>query len=137
MFPTIGRIVHYRLTANDAETILARRAATRGQSIGNTPHEGQVVPLIITAVWPEEYAGNARLGHHEEGTKYDGPEGVNGQVLLDGNDSLWVTSIPQHEELTGCWLSPYPRGIGALASGDPMSAQSAAEPTPAEPTPAD
>lgn len=117
MSPTIGRIVHYRLSAKDAENINRRRddfKSGRGKSwvagaqahVGNFAGEGDVLPLIVTAVWPTEYASLAYLAHHEPGTTYDGPEGVNGQVLLDGNDSLWVTSAPQHATLTGCWSWP-------------------------------
>lgn len=117
----IGRIVHYRLSADDAVRINRRR--TTGGSIaqrmvgvgwphgaqahiGNSVGEGEVFPAIVTQVWPEEYAGNARLAHHPEGTTYEGPAGVNAQVFLDGSDTLWVTSAPQHPTLTGCWFWP-------------------------------
>ena len=125
--PTVARIVHYKLTAQDAEQINRRRTSggsiadrlktekwPRGAQahIGNGVSVGQVVPLIVTAVWPEEYASNVRLAHHPEGTKYESPFGVNGQVLLDGNDSFWVTSAPQHPALDGCWS--WPRIVAAL-----------------------
>ena len=43
--------------------------------IGNQAEEGQTFPMIITRVWG------------------DTPEwAVHGQVFLDGNDVLWVTS---------------------------------------------
>jgi hypothetical protein len=119
--PSIGRIVHYRLSAADAEAV-NRRRTTRDSIVsriadgkwplgaqahsGNSVHEGQVLPLVITQVWPEEYTGSARLAHHLEGTNYDSAFGVNGQVLLDGNDSLWVTSAPEHASLNGCWCWP-------------------------------
>lgn len=121
MSPTIGRIVHYRLTADDAERISRRRTTPSSIAerikaavwplgaqahIGNQVREGEVVPLVITQVWPEEYAGNARLAHHPEGTTYEGAAGVNGQALLDGSDSFWVTSAPQHSTLTGGWFWP-------------------------------
>ncbi len=105
MIPTIGRIVHYRLSADDAAQINRRR--TTGKSIadrmkleldrlnherdagvqafawpagaqahiGNEAQEGQVFPMLITRVWGET------------------PESaVNGQLFLDGNDVLWITS---------------------------------------------
>jgi hypothetical protein len=119
--PTVGRIVHYRLSADEAARINRRR--TTGSSIasrvedgrwplgaqahiGNSAYEGEVLPLIVTKTWPTEYDGSARLSHHPEGTKYESTFGVNGQVLLDGNDALWVTAAPQHATLPGCWSWP-------------------------------
>lgn len=104
--PTTGRIVHYTLTATDAEQIQRRR--TNGASIsdriaaekwpigaqahiGNSANEGDVLPLVIVRVWPDEYG--------------PGIPGVNGQVLLDGNDQLWVTSIKEGTE-PGTWAWP-------------------------------
>lgn len=81
MTPTIGRIVHYTLTEMDAAQINRRRAhhAVDGQRsqihVGNVAREGDVFPMMITRVWGET------------------PESaVNGQVFLDGNDTLWITS---------------------------------------------
>jgi hypothetical protein len=89
MKPTIGRIVHYRLSAQDAEAINRRRnhafnhrdahhANANGVQLhqGNSVSEGDVYPMMITRVW-----GN-------EPTSY-----VNGQVMLDGNDLHWATSV--------------------------------------------
>jgi hypothetical protein len=122
--PSIGRIVHFRLSVDQAEQINRRRVsgglagievvpggdivwpAGAVRHVGNIVGPGSVVPMVVTAVWPEEYASNARLSHHPEGTTYDGPGGVNGQAILDGNDSLWVCSAPQHASLTGCWFWP-------------------------------
>lgn len=89
--PTIGRLVHYRLSADDATQINRRRTtgaiiATRMKykawpagaqaHIGNDAAEGDTFPMLIVRVW---------------GTS---PESaVNGQVFLDGNDVLWVTSV--------------------------------------------
>jgi len=95
--PSIGRIVHYRLSADDAAQINRRR--TTGASIaermkygsepelkawpagaqahiGNDAQEGHTYPMLITRVW-----GDAPTS------------AVNGQVFLDGNDVLWVTSV--------------------------------------------
>ncbi len=114
MIPTIGRIVHYRLSADDAAQINRRR--TTGASIaerlkwgpagkhsetlsaqtdagyirawpagaqahiGNSAEEGQIFPMLITRVWG------------------DTPESaVNGQLFLDGNDVLWITSATAGE----------------------------------------
>ncbi|WP_088320288.1 hypothetical protein [Kineosporia sp. R_H_3] len=91
MIPSIGRLVHYTLTAEDAEAINKRRAdaqanlaKVREDSIGYVLHvgniavAGQVYPMLIVRVWG------------------DLPDScVNGQVFLDGTDSLWVTSVGQ------------------------------------------
>ena len=98
--PTIGRIVHYKLTADDA-TLINRRRTTGAEiaeriqqemmtsappnrpvwplgaqaHIGNEAKEGQVFPMMITRVWGDTPSA-----------------AVNGQAYLDGNDVLWVTS---------------------------------------------
>ena len=91
MIPTPGRIVEYTLTAEDAEAIERRRQDARASldwhrqnktgavvHTGNPVKAGDTYPLVITRVWG------------------DTPESsVNGQVLLDGNDTLWVTSVSQ------------------------------------------
>ncbi len=115
MKPTIGRIVHYVLTAENAEQINRRR--TTGASIaqrigamvlsedgtatgalwpvgaqahiGNVVSEGDVVPMTIIRVWSEGL--------------------VNGQAMLDGNDALWVTSAHCSTAVggaPGCWNWP-------------------------------
>ncbi len=83
MIPSIGRIVHYRLTESEVLDITRRRDHGRGSRsasktksgamvhTGNPVVAGELVPLIITKAGPETL--------------------VNGQVTLDGNDSLWVT----------------------------------------------
>ena len=106
MEPTIGRIVHLKLSKDQVEQINRRR--TTGSSIydriqskewpigaqahiGNPISEGELVPMIITKVWPHEYG----VGQH----------GVNGQAVLDGNDVLWITSAKQGTE-PGQWQWP-------------------------------
>lgn len=97
--PTIGRLLQYVLTEQDAKAINLRRAACRdwarvvrgwpdGVAVfsGNTAEAGQAFPLLVTRVF---------------GT--DGK--VNGQVLLDGNDSHWVTSAIEGFE-PGTWSWP-------------------------------
>jgi hypothetical protein len=88
--PTVGRIVLYTLSEADAERINARRDDAiawakehklnpehtgKQVHIGNVARAGDVYPMIIVRVW----------GSTPESA-------VNGQVLLDGNDTLWVTS---------------------------------------------
>lgn len=93
--PSIGRIVHYTLSESDAEAINRRREDAilyrrnpynparvalkpTGFQVhtGNKVKAGDVFPMVIVRVW---------------GTKPDSV--VNGKVLLDGNDDLWVTSV--------------------------------------------
>ena len=93
MDPTVGRIVHYRLTEEDVNTINIRRENARFISYGNPHSKGQVLPMIICAVYPYEFG--------------DRP-GVNGQVFLDGNDSLWVASALEGTE-PGQWSWPEKR----------------------------
>jgi len=100
MKPTIGRIVNYKLNQTDVEAINRRRTnptsiAARIKEekwplgaqahIGNDVTTGQIYPMIIVAVWGETC--------------------VNGQVLLDGNDTFWVTSA-QLGESEGNWNWP-------------------------------
>jgi hypothetical protein len=89
LVPTIGRIVHYRLSATDAQQINRRRrdarehhdqhvgAATGVQiHVGNDAQEGEAYPMVITKAWGTEPTSS-----------------VNGQVMLDGNDLFWATSV--------------------------------------------
>jgi hypothetical protein len=100
MNPTIGRIVHYKLTAEQAEQINRRRTNSHSIAerikedkwpigaqahIGNEAHEGQTYPMIVVVVW--------------SGTT------VNGQVILDGNDTFWATSSSQGDQ-NGQWQWP-------------------------------
>lgn len=93
MTPSIGRIVHYVLSDSDAASINKRRqdAAASNVSAGNTgvvvhagnhATGGDVYPLIITRVWATGDAATEQTA-------------CNGQVMLDGNDTLWVTSVSQ------------------------------------------
>lgn len=89
MIPSPGRTVAYTLTEQDAEQINRRRRHARasdaasGESgvvihVGNDAHEGDVYPMVIVRCW-----GNSESS------------AVNGQVLLDGNDTFWATSRGQ------------------------------------------
>jgi len=101
MIPTPGRIVEYTLTEQDVDQITRRRHDAMHSDIaeqksgaqvhvGNAVQAGDTYPLVITRTW-----GSA------EGSA------VNGQVLLDGNDTLWVTSVSQGDG-DRKWR-PYPR----------------------------
>lgn len=83
---SIGATHEYVLTQSDVDQIMRRRNDAKNAinknrvgktgfvlHFGNDVSAGEVYPLVITKVW-------------------DGGS-VNGQVLLDGNDCLWVTSV--------------------------------------------
>ena len=74
-------IVNYKLSAENADYINKRRQASEPLE-GNTAEEGQILPMVIVGIWSDSV--------------------VNGQVFLDGNDTLWVTSVPQGD-LPGNW----------------------------------
>jgi hypothetical protein len=96
-----GRIVHYRLTDDDALKINRRR--TTGGAIASCISEG---------TWP--LGAQAHIGNEARAGDYypmmvvrcwDGTTRVNGQVFLDGSDSYWVTSAGQGDG-NGCWCWP-------------------------------
>lgn len=106
MKPTTGRTVHFRLSADQANQVNRRRTdsasirermstgawpAGAQAHVGNYASEGDVVPLVVVRVWPDEYG--------------PGVPGVNGQAILDGNDQLWVTSAKEGS-LPGEWFWP-------------------------------
>ena len=74
--PTIGRIVHYVLSAQDAQQIEAARKASG--TFGNHVQEGTLTTAVIVAVWPGDLC--------------------NLKVLLDGPDTFWALSRPRHSE---------------------------------------
>lgn len=91
MIPTPGRIVEYTLSEQDVEQINRRRrhAAEHMREhqeaqlgvvvhVGNRVEVGDVFPMVIVRCW----------GSTEESS-------VNGQVLLDGSDTFWTTSVSQ------------------------------------------
>jgi len=86
MKPSVGRIVLYNLTSLDSERINKRRNDAQASRVSEQNQGGQVhvgsyvqagdtVPVIVTKVWAED--------------------SINGQAMLDGNDTLWLHSIPQ------------------------------------------
>ena len=116
--PVMGDIVMYVLTDDDANQVMRRRTQAhviaakieddkwpKGAQahLGNPARAGQILPMIIVAVWPDE----GGPGRH----------GVNGKVFLDGTDVLWVTSRYQSDSKRppGTWhhRTELPRSIVA------------------------
>ena len=64
----IGDVVIYKLSRQDEEAWPAGAQA----HIGNAVDQDEQVPLVVTNVWDNDL--------------------INGQALLDGSDSFWVTS---------------------------------------------
>lgn len=105
MIPSLGRIVHLRLSESCAAEINRRRAGNGDTAAenairdaggvihkGNGVKAGDIFPLVITKVW-------------DGGQPATESTFVNGQVLLDGNDCLWATSVKQGDDL-GQWFEP-------------------------------
>ncbi len=81
MKPTIGRIVLYTLSEQDAEAITKRRLdfrrhRTTDSYTGNPVEAGQTYPAIIVRTWGDTSEALVQL-----------------RVLLDGTDDLWATSV--------------------------------------------
>lgn len=76
--PTVGRIVHYALTETDAATI--NNTGQRVHCDDADVKAGDKIPMIITRVFGE-----------------DADSAVNGQVFLDGSDTLWIRSTSAGE----------------------------------------
>jgi len=92
---SVSDIVLYRLTQPNVDAINKRRndalkhrnktwseellspSIDNGYQshVGNSVLVGDVYPLLVVRVWAENR--------------------INGQVWLDGNDTLWVTSVPE------------------------------------------
>lgn len=116
--PTIGRIVHYKVTADDATVINNIREARRkwvfnGRAadldnqpgyqghMGNRIQAGDVFPAMIVRVFdPQDDVANL-------------------QVFLDGNDTLWATSVHEGDgERQYSWpkVSGGSAGVSAVKS---------------------
>lgn len=86
MEPTIGRIVHYRLSQQDLDYIASRVSQSYpGPSpLLNALQEGDVCAAVVVRVWDV---------------------GINLHVLLDGQLTHWATSRPEGTE-AGTWSWP-------------------------------
>lgn len=101
MTPCVGAIVLYRLTAADADEINRRRDHARAYNgthqvtgvqihVGNPAKAGERFPMIVTHI----FSNNS----------------VNGQVLLDGADSYWATSV-KDSDLSPVIQTPAPPAV--------------------------
>lgn len=85
MKPTIGHVVILTISEEQAKKINEHRAVNSRVLGGNVAQAGEQYPLIVTAVWSESC--------------------LNGQAMLDGNDTLWITSA-QQGDAHGQWRWP-------------------------------
>ena len=100
MIPTVGRIVHYRLSEADVLAINHQRQA-QGTS-GNPVTAGDVFPAVIVRNW---FATDTPPTNEQQACQL--------QVFLDGPLPLWVTSRqqgsdPANDKLPGMgqWIEP-------------------------------
>jgi len=94
MKPSLGRIVHYQLTEQDASEINRRRVPGAGHGEGwpagaqahhgNPVHVGELVAAVVVCVFETC---------------------VNLRCLLDGTDTFWATSRAEGT-VTGTWSWP-------------------------------
>lgn len=99
MTPTIGRIVHYRLSRDDVDSI-AERMEELPPNLRPIPSVGDVLPMIVVRVHGR--------GEHSP---------VNGQVFLDGDGLLHVGGVlPGQGPGTWSWppaaMPSAPIGVG-------------------------
>lgn len=84
MLPSLGRIVHYKMSDWDVDALRASDPSTHRNAVV----AGQVCPAMIVRVWGETETS-----------------AVNLQVYLDGDCSYWATSRVQGDE-PGQWSAP-------------------------------
>lgn len=84
--PSVGRIVHYRISAGDVSVIADRRRATFLKT-SNVVNADDVYPAVVVRVF-DPSVSTANL-----------------QVLLDGTDSYWATSRTEGDG-PGHWSWP-------------------------------
>lgn len=87
--PSVGVIVMYTLDVTARNRIEQRRG--RGNYQGSPVQPGDVLPMVVTRVFPQY--GN-----------------INGQLILDGDGSLWVTNAAEGlEQGRWSWCALPPR----------------------------
>ena len=81
VLPKLGAVVIYRVPQKVADEVNGLRTTAAHRHAGNKVHVGDELPLIVTKV-------------HEKS--------FNGQLLLDGNDTIWITGTHYGEEAGDC-----------------------------------
>ena len=107
--PTVGRIVLYRMSAQDAATTNQRRSHAKDKMewhrllktgaqvhFGNTVNEGDVYPAIVVRVWGDQSTS-----------------AVNLKVFLDGTDDFWATSVSVGEQPGNYHWMAYQKAVAA------------------------
>jgi len=86
--PSISRIVHYKLTAADCAQVTDRLAFAQTHlttpTFANAVQPGDVYPAMIVRTWGDTAASSVQL-----------------QVFIDGNFTIWATSVCVAEHSPG------------------------------------
>lgn len=80
----VGDVVLYRLAHHDVTRGAERRTTGTSPRSGNPLAAGEQYPMLIVRTWDSTHAS------------------VQGQVFVDGDYTLWVTSVKQGDE-EGQW----------------------------------
>lgn len=101
--PTVGRIVLYVMSAQDALEINRRR--TNSETIGSRMKEGSWPPGAQAHIGTKVEEGDILPAQVVRVLATDGPENpVNLKVNLDGTDQFWATDrFENSEKLPGTW----------------------------------
>lgn len=95
--PSLGRVVHFTVSQEDADKINKRRE--------DFAKHYRKHPSIEPTGYVAHYGNQVRSGDVFAATIVRVfPTAINLQVLLDGNDTYWATSVPEGEGLhTWTW----------------------------------
>lgn len=106
----IGRIVQYTLTRDDAIQVNRRRVDGAGHNwdwpkgaqahVGEQVSEGEILPMIVVGHGTMHTNPDLKTGENSRVVPI-----ISGQVILPGNDSLWLTFVPWGEG-PGTWHWP-------------------------------
>lgn len=72
----LGMRVLYVMDDGDVQAVNAQRSVSKNIFRGTDPVRKQMLPMVVTKIW---------------GSPDDKMCTVNGQVFMDGNDTLWVS----------------------------------------------
>jgi hypothetical protein len=120
--PSLGSIVHYKLSNSDAGDINGKRVTQNVTWQQPVPITSAGMPITTSfGATAYEFAGMKHTGNEvREGDVFPAlivrvwPTSVNLQVFLDGNDTYWATSRPEAsisgdagEVQPGTWTWPH------------------------------